>query len=246
MVNHNMLTKSLRILEYIAEQNAGVSFSEICTHFSMPKSSTHSLVNTLCNLNYLVKNKENHFSIGFKAFEVGSKFIENTDIYTYSRNVLYTLVNKVDETAHLAFLDGSEIIYLNKCECSHALRMISSVGKRVPAHGTAVGKALLSEKTDAEMRQLYTGTLQKITENTVDNLDVLLHQLEEIRQSGFATEIEESTGGVCCIAVPVMDRSGKVALGMSIAIPKIRFDGSFERYKEPLLEAKKNIEQYFI
>jgi IclR family KDG regulon transcriptional repressor len=203
-------------------------------------------VNTLCSLNYLSKNKENLFSIGFKTFEVGSKFIENTDIYTHSRNVLYALVNKVDETAHLAFLDGRDIIYLNKCECSHALRMISSVGKRVPAHGTAVGKALLSRKTDDEIRQLYTGALQKMTENTVDNLDVLLQQLEEIRQSGFATEMEESTVGVCCIAVPVVDRGGKTAFGMSIAIPKIRFDGSFERYKEPLLEARKSIEHYFI
>ncbi|MDR1901291.1 MAG: helix-turn-helix domain-containing protein, partial [Treponema sp.] len=133
MANHNMLERALSILEYISEQNSGISFTEICTRFSMPKSSAHSLVNTLYNLNYLAKNKENRFSIGFKAFEVGSKFIENTDIYVHSRNVLYTLVDKVDETAHIAFLDGSEIIYLNKCECSHALRMISSVGKRVPA-----------------------------------------------------------------------------------------------------------------
>jgi DNA-binding IclR family transcriptional regulator len=246
MANHNMLEKSLHILEYISEQNDGVLFSDICTHFSMPKSSVYSLVNTLCNLNYLSKNKQNYFSIGFKAFEVGSKFIENTDLYSHSRNVLYALVNTVDETAHIAFLDSSEIVYLNKCECTHALRMISSVGKRVSAHGTAVGKALLSGKSDDEIRQLYTGTLQKMTENTVDTIDALLSQIAETRQSGFATEMEESTVGVCCIAVPIMDRSGKIVLGISISLPKIRYDGSFERYKEPLLEAKKKIEQFII
>jgi DNA-binding IclR family transcriptional regulator len=240
--NHNMLEKALRILEYIANQREGVNQTEVAKNFGIPKSSAHSLVNTLYNLHYLEKKEPNRFCIGVKAFEVGSKFIENNDTYTHSQLILRELVAAVDETAHLAFLDGAYVVYISKCECSHTIRMVSSIGKRIYAYGTALGKALLSGKTEEEIRSLYADGLQQITAHTITDIDTLLAQLAEIRSNGFAGEKEESTLGVCCIAVPITDKTGRIVMGMSISIPLLRFDKSFEKYKEPLLNAKKRIE----
>jgi DNA-binding IclR family transcriptional regulator len=240
--NHHMLEKALKILDYIADQIKGVNLTDVSKKFNIPKSSAHSLVSTLFNLHYLQKNEQNRFCIGVKAFEVGSKFIENNDAYSHSRLVLRDLVAAVDETAHLAFLDGAYVVYINKCECSHVIRMVSSIGKRIYAHGTALGKALLSGKTDEDVRVLYHGNMEKITPNTITSIDALLSQLAEIRSTGFASEKEESTIGVCCIAVPIIDSMGRIIMGMSISIPRLRFDDSFEKYKGPLLEAKRRME----
>jgi DNA-binding IclR family transcriptional regulator len=237
-----MLEKALHILEYIANQSEGVNLIDVSKNFNMPKSSAYSLINTLYNLRYLQKNEQNRFCIGLKAFEVGSKFVENNDSYAQSRYILQELVAAAGETTHLAILDGIYVVYINKYECSHVIRMVSSIGKRIYAHATALGKALLSGKTDEEIRSLYSDGLVQITSHTIKHVEKLLVQLAKIRDTGFAIEEEESTAGVCCIGVPIVDKTGKTVMGMSISIPRMRFEGNYNKYKEPLLEAKRKIE----
>lgn len=242
--NHRMLEKALIILEYIASQPNGVSLTDICSRLQMAKSSAYTLLMTFVNMGYLKKSTNNRFVIGMKPFEIGSKFVENNDFSLYSHDVLKELVSVVDETAHLAILDGSDVIYLSKYDCSHVVRMSSSVGKRIPAHATALGKALLSGKTDDEIREMYdSNKMKKITPNTIDNIDVLLQQLSEVRRTGFAFEQEESTLGVRCIAAPIRKNTGVIYLGLSISIPIIHKDFDFELMKQPLLEAKLRLER---
>ena len=241
--NHRMLKKALQMLEYIANQPDGVSLIDICSQLSMAKSSAYVLLMTFVNMGYVKKSTNNRFIIGMKPFEIGSKFVENNDFSLYSRDVLKELVDAVDETAHLAVLDGSDVVYLSKCDCSHVVRMSSSVGKRIPAHATALGKALLSGKTDEEIREMYSGGMRKITAKTIDDVDILLQQLNETRQTGFSYEQEESTLGVQCIAVPVKEHSGSVYLGLSLSVPIIRKDFNFDLMKQPLLEAKLRLER---
>jgi DNA-binding IclR family transcriptional regulator len=241
--NHRMLEKAMLILEYISDQREGSQLTDICTVFSMPKSSGHSLLNTLANMGYLQKDDRNRYSIGIKTFEVGSKFIDNNDFYAYSRDVLRELVSAAEETAHMAVLEETDIVYLSKYDSSHVIRMVSSVGKRVPAHATALGKALLSGKKDDEIRSLYRDRgLVKLTANTITMLPILLEQLEETRRTGFATEREESTIGVQCVAVPIKNKTGETTMSISISVPVARWNNGFEIFKAPLLEAKRKME----
>lgn len=240
--NHRMLEKALDILEYISNYPNGATLLEICTDLELPKSSAYGLVMTFANMGYLNKNLDNRFTIGIKAFEVGSTFMENQDFHSYSRDVLAELVRATNETAHLALLDGRNVVYLSKFDCTHVIRMVSSIGKRIPAHATALGKALLSGKTEQEIRTLYAEhPLQKVTPNTIDDIEMLLEQVEQIRQTGFAFESEESTVGVHCIAVPVSDYTGKIQMAISLSVPLIRGEFDFEQVKKPLLQAKKKM-----
>ena len=241
--NHRMLEKSLKMLEFIASQPDGVSLTDICSQLQMPKSSAYTILMTFVNMGYVKKGPNSRFILGIRPFELGSRFVENNDFSLYSRDVLEELVAEVDETAHLAVLEGQDVVYLSKYDCSHVVRMPSSVGKRIPAHATALGKALLSGKSDEKVRKMYRGGLKKLTASTIDDIDVLLQQLAEIRETGFAYEREESTLGVQCIAVPVREHMGGVYLGLSLSVPILYQDVDFERMKQPLLEAKRRLER---
>lgn len=243
--NHRMLEKALLMLEYIADQPNGVSLPDICGQLQMAKSSAYALLMTFVNMGYVKRAANNRFIVGMKPFEIGSKFVENSDLFLYSRDVLKELSDAVDETAHLAILDGTDVVYLSKCERrSYAVRMSSSVGKRLPAYATALGKALLSGKTDKEVQEMYRDAgLKQITPHTITDIERLLGQLEEIRRTGFAYEREESSLGVQCIAVPIMEHSGGIYLGLSLSVPVARTDQELEQMKEPLREAKLRLER---
>lgn len=242
--NHRMLEKALQMLEYIASQPNGASLPELCRHLEMPKSSAYSLLMTFWNMGYLKRGENGRFIVGMRLFELGSKFVENSDFFLYARDVLQDLAKAVGETAHLAALDGGDVVYLGKCEGAHLVRMSSSVGKRLPAYATALGKALLSGKSQAEVRELYRESgLRQITPHTITDMEQLLAQLEEVRRTGFAFEREESSLGVQCAAVPVCQSSGAVYLGLSVAVPVGCSQEGLERMERPLQEARSRLER---
>ncbi len=242
--NHRMLEKALLILEYISEQPEGVTLPEICAHMQMAKSSAYSLLMTFVNMNYVKRGANGRFVIGMRPFEIGSRFIENSDFFLYSQDVLKELADTVKETSHLAVLDGSDVVYLSKCGSAPLVPMSSSIGKRLPAHATALGKALLSGMSDEEIRGLFPpGGMQQLTPRTITDPELLLSQLHEVRAQGFAYECEESSLGIRCIAVPVMERSGSVYLGLSLSVPAMRTQAELEQMKQPLLDAKQRLER---
>lgn len=241
--NHRILEKALHILEYVAREN-GPGFSQITSDLKLANSTSHSLLTTFVNMGYLEKDEATlKYRIGLKAFEIGMTFTQNGGIYKYMDDVLKELVDEVDETSHIATLDGTNVVYIAKRDCSHAVRMISQIGKQVPAHATAIGKAILSCKTGDELQQLYPmEALPAITEATITQRTALITELGSIRDEGFATEKEESTPGIQCISVSVNNDRIQKDMAISIAVPISRVQNGMEKFKLPLLKAKRKLE----
>jgi IclR family acetate operon transcriptional repressor len=113
---------------------------------------------------------------------------------------------------HLATLQGTQVIYLEKLPGLHPIGLMSSrVGDRSPAHCTGLGKALLAYVPEAELRQAYAGGLKEFTPHTITRLPPLLAELERVRREGFAVDDEEHEQGVVCVAAPVFDTDRVVA-----------------------------------
>lgn len=241
--NHKILEKSLKMLEYVS-RNSGATLTEICNAVEIPKGTAHSLLNTFVNMQYMKKDKNSLYRVDVGLFELGTRYADNDNFFQTAREVLAEIVNKVGETAHLAVLNGTDAVYVCKQECTHAVRMISFVGKSLPAHASAIGKALLSGYGDEEIYALYQDkALEQLTPNTVYSTAVLIQQIHEVRQKGYALEHEESTLGVECIAVPITGRhSGIIEAAVSISVPVFRYEGNMEKFLEPLTAAKRSLE----
>ena len=148
------------------------------------------------------------------------------DLADQGQQVAREVVARCDETVHVATLDGTDVIYFVKADSSQAVRMVSAVGKRLPAHCTAVGKVILAGLDDAEVVSRYAGTQEwvRMTPDTIGGLDELLAALVPIRRLGLAFDDCESNVDVRCVAAPVCDASGEVVAGLSIAVPVHRSD----------------------
>jgi DNA-binding IclR family transcriptional regulator len=134
-----------------------------------------------------------------------------------------SIVDALNETVQLAVLDGVDTVYLARIDCSHPVRLASQVGVRLPAYATGLGKALLAGLPHEELTaRLRNCSLTAFTAHTITSVVVLLRELNAIRERGYASDNEEYTPGLRCVAVPIRDRHGHDTAAMSISIPLMR------------------------
>ena len=212
------------LLEHIGRQQNGVTFSAISRDLNIPKSSLHALLDVMTTREYLEFQPERKtYSLGIRLWETGQAYHRDHHVVREARATLESIVARVNETAQLAKLVGCENIYLSKVDSSHPLRLQSEVGGRLSAHATGVGKALLAQLDDGEVRRRFgTGALQSYTSKTIPTVRSLIAELAVIRRRGFAIDNEEYTPGVFCVAVPVFETGGVATTAVSITVPITR------------------------
>lgn len=224
--------RTVDVLELLLEHPDGLTLLEIANDLGMAKSSAHALLGTLRGRQVVRLSQDGRrsvYQIGHRIFEIGQAYAAATDLVRDGQQAVQELSVQCGETVHLAGLDGNFVVYLAKHEGTHAVRMVSAVGKRFSAHGTGVGKVLLAGLPDTEVTRRFgsTGAMPRLTAYTIDALDILLKDLAEVRRLGIASEREESTDGVGCVAAPVYDSIGLVA-ALSVSVPLGRFSDDQE------------------
>jgi IclR family KDG regulon transcriptional repressor len=229
----------LDIFELLAQYPDGISLSEIATQLHIPKSSAHGLLGTLLSRGYLRAGRQGRtYRLGVRLFELGSGYMASTDLMADGQEIVRELAHACDETVHLAILTGDEVLYVAKEEGTNTVRMVSAVGKRFPAHATGVGKMLLAALTPAELDALYPPDrpLAPITPHTIIDAAAFRQELAASRRRGYATDFEESTPGLCCIAAPVFDSDGVQVAAVSVSVPSIRFTAERQNTLRLLLQ----------
>jgi DNA-binding IclR family transcriptional regulator len=127
-----------------------------------------------------------------------------------------------NETTHLVILDGADVVYIEKLESSHPVRIDSQVGGRTPAFCVAHGKVLLAHHPELAER-ILAGKLPRFTSRTLTDPEVLRRDMARTRRQGYAMNNQEWREGVCGIAAPIWDRTGTVVAALSLSMPATRF-----------------------
>jgi IclR family transcriptional regulator, KDG regulon repressor len=221
------VARALDVLELFIDGSESLSTPEIVARLGLPRTTGHELVTTLVARAYLapVSGVPGRFRLGVRAFQLGSVYADQLDLAREGRVVAAQVAASCDETVHLAILDGTDVVYVAKVDSTHAVRMVSAVGRRLPAHCTAVGKMLLSGLSEAAFDARYPGDrpLPAMTPNSVTSAARLKRMLAEIRGRGLASEYCESNPDVACVAAPVLDHAGAMVAAISISVPTIRW-----------------------
>ena len=204
------------------------SIPEITATLGLPKTTVHELVNTLVVRSYLVAHpdKPHRYRLGLPLFRLGSVFAEQVDLAREGRTVSEQISAACQETVHVAVLDDTEVLYVAKADSAHAVRLVSAVGRKLPAHCTAVGKMLLASLTAEEFSTRYRDDepLAAMTTRSVTSVSELRARLAEIAERGLAYEYCESNEAAACVAAPVRDRTGRVVAAMSVSVPTPRWN----------------------
>ncbi|MBC9716905.1 IclR family transcriptional regulator [Streptomyces sp. TRM66268-LWL] len=228
------VTRAMDILELFLGPDDTLSAPEITRKLGLPRTTVHELVATLTARRYLdpVPGQTGRYRLGVRTYQLGSTYGERLDLAAEGRDVARKVAETCDETVHVAILEGTDVIYVAKVDSTHAVRMVSAAGRRLPAHCTAVGKMLLATlpETDLRARIESAEPLAALTDRSITDPDALIAHLAGIREQQIAVEERESNPHVSCVAAPVRNSAGQVVAALSISVPMIRW--SDERQDE--------------
>ncbi|MFE4308259.1 IclR family transcriptional regulator [Streptomyces sp. NPDC056891] len=220
------VTRAFDVLELFLEGDGTLSAPEITRRLQLPRTTTHELVTTLTARNYLVPvpGQPGRYRLGVRTYQLGSRYAEQLDLAAEGHQVAREVADTCGETVHVAVLEDMDVIYIAKVDSTHAVRMVSAAGRRLPAHCTAVGKMLLASLPEADLEERLDGyDLAGMTPRSITDPDALRAALAEIRILGVAGEQQESNPDVSCVAAPVRDRSGRVVAALSVSVPVHRW-----------------------
>lgn len=226
------VTRALDILELFLEGDGTLSAPEVTRRLQLPRTTVHELLTTLAARSYLVQipDQTGRYRLGVRAYQLGSRYAEQLDLAAEGQQVAREVAETCDETVHVAVLEDTDVIYIAKVDSTHAVRMVSAAGRKLPAHCTSVGKMLLASLPPAELESRLMGReLVAMTQNSITEPDALLAALADVRERGVAAEHRESNPDVSCVAAPVRDSAGHVVAALSISVPMIRWSEQREQ-----------------
>lgn len=242
---HKPTERVLNILELLASTPSGLSLSEIAKNIGSPKTTIAPILHTMASRNFIAFHKDSGFyTTGICAYLAGSSYYGEKSIMQFIKSEMQYAVNETNEICQFGIRSEDSVLYIAKVDSKEAIRLVSSVGKRLPLYCTALGKALLYQMPLEEVKRLYPGGLKPLTEYTIADFDRLGAELKKINALKFASEKRETTLDICCYAVPVCCNKKTIA-SISISVPAFRDTREKEDLINKVLTKVGNtIEQY--
>jgi DNA-binding IclR family transcriptional regulator len=169
--------------------------------------------------------------------------LATTELRKEAHPVMEDLAARYQETIHLAVLDDTQAVYVDKLEGRQAVRVeLTSLGARLHAHCSALGKVLLAYSPEDEVQRIVrVAGLARFTPNTITDEEELIQTLEKIRKQGYAYDLEEILPDLCCVAAPIYNHMGQVIAAISMSIPAYRFKRSQTDFRDGVMRAAKTI-----
>ncbi|HEY5225643.1 MAG TPA: IclR family transcriptional regulator [Methylovirgula sp.] len=210
------LGKAVALLDAIARE-PGLRFTGIQERLGMPKSSTHHLISTMCQLGLIKQRSLGGYGLGHKLLELASIANESNDLQRDAMPLLREFAQRVQLSCHLGVYEQGEAVYIARVEGARDIVVKSHVGQRFPVNCSALGKSLIAwlapELLDAVIAKL---AFEERMPNTVMNATDLRLQLAEVRRRGWALDDEEQAPNCRCIAAPIRDRDGAIVAAISV------------------------------
>lgn len=218
----------------VAAEPARLRLIDLARRLDVNKSSMFSLLYTLESLRWIEKNEDDTYSLGSTAGAIGNAFFRQFDFVAAFHREARTAAASVGATFQLARLEGREVIYLAMEEAKTPLRLASSPGARLPAHVTALGKALLSKLDEQTLNELYPEQTigEQSTPYSITDRDTFFQQLALFRQTGIAEEMQEGVVGICCAAAPVFRPDGHAVAAISCSISVFEWESRRDAIRE--------------
>ncbi|MFE1587679.1 IclR family transcriptional regulator [Streptomyces sp. NPDC058737] len=187
--------RTVELLEVLAARgDRPARLQELADELGVPRSSMYALLQTLISRGWVRTDVTGSlYGIGIHALLTGTSYLDSDPRVRAARPFLDEASEALGETIHLGRLDGYDVAYLATRESHEYLRTISRVGRRLPAHAGALGKALLAERPDAE---LPDGPYEALTPNTHTTRDSLAADLALTRERGHSVDREEGVTGI--------------------------------------------------
>jgi IclR family pca regulon transcriptional regulator len=218
------LERGLAILSAFRPATPELGITELAKALGLSRSTSHRYVSTLARLGYLDQNAQTRkYRLGPRVLDLGFAAINSMELRQISAPYLQQLADDTGHTVNMAVLDGTDIVYIERCRTSQPgqreIDLNLHVGSRLPAYCTSMGKVLLAYlERERQAELLDTIDFVDRGPNTITTRAALAAELEQVRAAGVAVNNEELAYGLRSIAVPVWGQSGDAVAAINLAV----------------------------
>ncbi len=182
----------------------------------LTRSTTHRLATTLVEQRFLNFTPRVGYSLGPKLLELGHLASRQMNLARIAHDYLVQLSSETGDTVHLGILDGDRALYLDKVQGSRRIEISSRIGERQPLRSTGIGKALLLDDSEKQLREIYRREQDIWPDYRVD-LHTWLERMKVYAERGYAYDLEENEDRIRCVAAPIRDAGGRIIGSISIS-----------------------------
>lgn len=240
------LLKAVLVIGVFTPEELELGPAEVARKVGIPKTTAQRILTTLSSSGLLTRNEETRkYTVGALLYSQGCLFLRSTDVLKAAQPVVKLLNVLTDETVALAIYDNGHITYTMKEDSKSAVRFSVPLGLIRPAYASAMGKAFLSELTEAELNRLYPDEkLVPVTSKTVTTKTKLKEQLGQIRNTGISYSREENYEGVEGFAALIRNASGSAVAAINIGMPVYKSNDNLRERMATLISMGVNLISY--
>jgi DNA-binding IclR family transcriptional regulator len=216
------VARAIAVLNLLASASSPLGVREIARQLDVAPSIAQRLVRTLSNAGLLEQTGEaSRYAIGYKAFQIGNAFVGQNSIHSAVMPELYAMADQ-HVNGFLGVLRDSAVVYLATVQSNGPIALTHRPGAQTYLHSTALGKAILAEMPESQVRSLLgEGTLPRLTNQTKISIPQLLAELKEVREQGYATNDEENRYGVYSAGAVIRDSDNRAIGAVSGGVPSL-------------------------
>lgn len=238
------LERGMRVLKSFDEDHPEMTLSEVATKTGLSPAVARRCLITLVELGY-VGQHDRKFLLRPSVLTIGSAFLASMQIEQVVLPPLQHLRDQTGDSASLAVLSGSDILYVSHVSTDRRFRLAANVGTRFPFHATSLGKAMTAFfEAQEQERLLESAPFERFTERTITDGQAMAERLKTVAERGYDSALDELDYGIVSVAVPLFGRGRKVvgAINCSTSTTRISQD-ELVRTRLPLLrDAAEEIE----
>ncbi len=219
-----VVRSTFRILEELSRVEA-LGLKEITETTRIPKSTVFRILNTLFDMGYLVRDSDRSYRISFALGRLVSDEANSEALRNLALPYMLDLRDKYGETVNLGVRHFDKVTYLEVVPSEFALRLQESRGVSVPAHASALGKAILAFTPQDLVEDMVRGHhLEIVTQNTIIDPAEFIAEIKRVRSLGYAFDRGEGSLLATCLGAPIIDLNGVAVAALSISGPSSRFN----------------------
>ena len=232
------LVRGVQVLDIVAKSKRSLKVTEIADFIGSAKSSIHGICVTLTELNLLVRKSDQTYQLGPHVMRWSNRFTHESDVATEFASIWDESSSLPGATITLSVLEDMEVVYLAARNAELSVGYDFRIGMKLPAVFTATGKSFFSFKTNGEVRRLLKdGFPAPLTDNSVQDVDTFIEELDTVRAHGYSVDNQQVTVGMVCYGASVLDSLNRPIAGVAVslsadAIPEIGEDVIVENIKD--------------
>jgi DNA-binding IclR family transcriptional regulator len=232
-----VIARAAEVLRALEGIDQGLSLGQLAKQLNLPKSTVQRIVAALDRENFVIAaTPQAGVRLGPALVRIARSV--HCGLVDIARPCLEELAQRTGETVDLAVLKGAEAVFMDHIEGRQRLRAGSAIGVSFPLHCSANGKAMLSTLSDPALAKMKKQIhLTRFTPNSLSSWRQLQAEIEEIRKTGIAYDLEEHTPGISAVGAPIIGPEGEIA-AISVPTPSVRFKDTMTQLEAVLKDCR--------